>query len=125
MTMQVTGFDIDAYARALEAWDVDALGEMYTEDTEFVKIDGEHPPSDPLVVRGRETLLGMFRHCKSIGVRSKIGHSIGGPQRAAATGTCVFPDGREVTFNHVDELRDGRIARQTEIAIIERSVSGP
>ena len=119
MTVQTTAFDIDAYARALERWDVDALADMYTEDTEFVKIDSEHPTSDPRVVRGRETLRGMFTHCATIGVQSTLHHTLSGPERAAATGTCVFPDGRKVTFNHVNELRDGRIARQTEITISE------
>jgi ketosteroid isomerase-like protein len=119
MTVQTTAFDIDAYASALECWDVDALADMYTEDTEFVKIDSEHPASDPRVVHGRETLRGMFTHCATIGVQSTLHHTLSGPDRAAATGTCVFPDGRKVTFNHVNELRDGRIARQTEITISE------
>ena len=119
MTAQATAFDIDAYARALERWDVDVLADMYTEDAEFVKIDGDHPPSIPRVVHGRETLRAMFTHCKSIGVESTMHHTLSGSERTAATGTCVFPDGRTVTFNHVNELRDGRIARQTEITISE------
>lgn len=119
MTVEATAFDIDAYARALERWDVDVLADMYTEDAEFVKIDGEHPPSDPRVVHGREMLREMFKHCRTIGVKSTMHHTLSGPERTAATGTCVFPDGRTVTFNHVNELRAGRIARQTEIAISE------
>jgi len=123
MTVQATAFDIDAYSRALEQWDVDALADMYTADTEFVKIDAEHPPSAPHVVEGIETLKGMFAHCASIGVKSTVHHTISGPDRAAAAITCQFPDGRATTFNELFEIRDGRIARQTEVAISERRVS--
>ena len=122
MPVQATAFDIDAYSHALERWDVDALADMYTADTEFVKIDAEHPPSAPLTVHGIETLTGMFAHCASIGVKSTVHHTISGPERAAAAITCQFPDGRAITFNDLFELRDGRISRQTEVTIRERRI---
>ena len=120
MTVEATAFDIDAYARALEHWDVDLLADMYTADTEFVKIDSEHPPSEPRVVHGVEVLRGMFAHCATIGVKSTVHHTISGPDRAAAAITCQFPDGRAITYNDLFELRDGQIARQTEVTISER-----
>ena len=122
MTVQATAFDIDAYAEALERWDVDALADMYTANAELVKIDAEHPPGSPRVVHGIDTLKGMFAHCATIGVESTVHHAISGPDRAAAAITCKFPDGRAITFNDLFELRDGRIARQTEVTISERRV---
>jgi hypothetical protein len=116
-----TNFDIDAYARALGKWDVDALLDMYEKDAEFVQINGENPPSAPRVHRGRETLARMFSHCASIGVKSTVHHTMGGASRAAAAVTCQFPNGRSISFNQLFELRDGRIARQTEVAINERA----
>jgi SnoaL-like domain len=120
MPVPATAFDIDAYSRALVRWDVDALADMYTADTEFVQIDAEHPPSAPHVVHGFETLKAMFAHCASIGVQSTVHHTISGPERAAAAITCQFPDGRAITFNDLFELDNGRINRQTEVTISER-----
>jgi ketosteroid isomerase-like protein len=116
-------FDIDAYGRALEHWDVNALLEMYTQDAEFVQINRENPPSAPRVHRGRETLARLFSHCASVGVKSTVHHAMGGDERAAAAVTCQFPDGRRIAFNQLFELRDGRIARQTEVTINERATT--
>ncbi len=116
-----TSFDIETYARALGHWNVTALLEMYAPDAELVQIMGEHPPSAPQVHRGRETLARMFSHCASIGVRSTVHYTMGGGERAAAMVTCEFPDGRKIAFNELFEIRDGRIARQTETAIDERA----
>jgi hypothetical protein len=93
---------------------------MYTEDTELIKIDAEHPPSAPRVVEGIATLKDIFAHCASIGVKSSVHHTISGPERAAAAVTRRFPDGRAITFNELFERRDGRIASRAEVAISER-----
>ena len=122
MTTQ-TSFEIDAYALALEQWDIDALLDMYAPDTQLVQIIGDATPEEPRIHNGRDTLAGMFTHCAKVGVRSTVHYTIAGPERAAAAITCAFPDGRAVTFNEVFELHDGRIVRQTEIAIRQQPAS--
>ena len=117
MTVQ-TRFGVDAYARALEQWDVEGLLDMYTEDTELDMTIGF---DNPRVVSGRDAIAPLFRHCASVGVKSTVHHTISGPDRAAAAVTCAFPDGRTVTFNELYELRDGRIARQAEGPLIGRA----
>jgi ketosteroid isomerase-like protein len=104
--------DLDAFRRAYEEWDIDALLGLYAEDVELVQIDRDNPPSSPRIRRGREVLRGMFEHCAAAGVKAAVEHGVAGGDRAAATVTCAFPGGRKVAANTILELEDGRIVRE-------------
>jgi len=91
-----TNFDLDAFKRAYEQWDIGALLRLYADDVELVQVDRDNPPSSPRVRHGKDTLTGMFEHC-------------------AATVTCEFPSGRKVTANSILELEDGRIIRERAV----------
>ena len=107
-----TGLDLDAFRRAYEQWDIDALQDLYAEDVEQVQIDRDNPPSEPRVRHGRDALRGMFEHCAAAGVKATVEHDVAGGRRAAATVTCEFPGGRRVAANTILELEDGRIVRE-------------
>ena len=110
-----TEFELDAYRRAYEQWDVEALLSLYAEDVELVQIDRDNPPGSPRVRWGREALRGMFEHCSAAGVKATVDNLVPGEQRAAATVTCQFPGGRRVIANAILELEDGRIVREREV----------
>jgi ketosteroid isomerase-like protein len=107
-----TTFDLDAYRRGYEQWDIDTLLALYADDVEQVQMDDATPPSAPGVYRGKERLEQMFRHCKSHGVKATVENPVAGEDRAAATVTCEFHTGRKLVANVIFDLRDGRIARE-------------
>jgi ketosteroid isomerase-like protein len=111
----VTDFDLDAFKRAYEQWDIEALLEHYADDVELVQIDRDNPPSKPRVRQGKEVFRGMFGHCAAAGVDVMVDNTIAGHDRAAATVTCRFPGGRTVIANSILELRDGRIVRERDV----------
>src|SRR6266540_4405492 len=110
-----TKFDLDAYKRAYEEWDIEALLGLYADDVELVQIDRDNPPSSPRVRQGKEVFKGMFEHCAAAGVKATVENTIAGEDRAAATVTCEFPGGRKVMANAILELRDGRIVRERDV----------
>ncbi len=113
MTVQMhTTFDIDAYKRAYERWDLETLIGLYADDVEQIQMDDATPPRDPSTNRGKERLGQMFRHCKDHGVTATVDNTVPGDERAAATVTCEFPTGRKVVANVILDLRDGRIVRE-------------
>jgi len=116
MTVESTvTFDIEEYRRAYEEWDIEALLACYADDVELVQIDREHPPSAPRVRHGKDLFRGMFEHCAAAGAKATVEHTVPGQERAAATVTCQFPNGRKVLANAVVELRDGRIVRERDV----------
>ncbi len=110
-----TRFDLEAFKRAYEDWDIERLVGLYADDVELVQIDRDNPPSAPRVRHGREVVKGMFEHCAAAGVQATVENAVTGEDRAAATVTCEFPGGRKVIANAILELRDGRIVREREV----------
>jgi len=110
-----THFDLGAFKRAYEQWDIEALLDLYADDVELVQIDRDNPPSSPRVRHGKEVLRGMFEHCASAGVNATVENTIAGQDRAAATVTCEFPGGRKVVANGIFELEHGRIVRERDV----------
>ena len=116
MTVQsATKFDVEAFKRAYEEWDIEALLELYADDVELVQIDRDNPPSSPRVRHGKEVFKGMFEHCAAAGVKASVENTVAGEDRAAATVTCEFPGGRKVIANSILELENGRIARERDV----------
>ena len=110
-----TKFDVDAFKRAYEDWDIEVLLDLYAEDVELVQIDRDNPPSSPRVRHGKEVLRGMLEHCAAAGVNATVENTVAGEDRAAATITCEFPGGRKVLANGILEIEEDRIVRETDV----------
>jgi ketosteroid isomerase-like protein len=110
-----TSFDIETLKRAYEQWDLESLLACYADDVELIQIDRDNPPSAPRVRRGKDVLVGMFEHCAAAGVKATVEHTVDGEDRAAATVTCAFPNGRKVLANVIFEIADGHIVREREV----------
>src|SRR5215210_8903780 len=110
-----TNFDLGAFKRSYEEWDLEGLLDLYAEDVELVQIDRDNPPSSPRVRHGREVFRGMFEHCKAAGVTATVENTVAGADRAAATVTCEFPGGRKVLANGILEIQNGRIVRERDV----------
>jgi ketosteroid isomerase-like protein len=117
MTVKTSSsFDLEAFRRAYEQWDVEALLALYADDVELIQVDRDNPPGSPRVRHGKEVFKGMFEHCAAAGVKATVENAVAGEDRAAATVTCEFPGGRRVVANAVLELDDGRIVREHDVA---------
>jgi ketosteroid isomerase-like protein len=110
-----TSFDLEAFRRGYETWDVDALLALYADEVELIQIDRDNPPSAPRTRHGREVLRGMLEHCAGVGVVATVDNTVADERRAAATITCEFPGGRRVLANAILELGDGRIVRELNV----------
>ena len=108
-------FDLEAFRRGYEEWDIDALLALYADEVELIHIDRDNPPSAPRVRHGKEMLKGMFEHCAGAGVKATVENAVTGEHRAAATVTCEFPGGRKVVANGIFELEDARIVRERQV----------
>ena len=110
-----TAFDLEAFKRGYEEWDVDALLALYADEVELIQIDRDNPPSSPRVRHGKDVFKGMFEHCAAAGVKATVEHGLADDGRAAATVTCEFPGGRKVIANTILEIADGRIVRERDV----------
>jgi ketosteroid isomerase-like protein len=110
-----TAFDLEAFKRGYEEWDIDALLALYADEVELIQIDRDNPPSSPRVRQGKDVFKGMFEHCAASGVTATVENLVTGDARAAATVTCEFPGGRKVVANAIFELEDGRIVRERDV----------
>jgi ketosteroid isomerase-like protein len=112
-----TSFDLEAFRRGYETWDVDALLALYADEVELIQIDRDNPPSAPRLRHGKEMFKGMFEHCAAAGVKATVENTVAGEHRAAATVTCEFPGGRKVVANGILELENGRIVRERQVLL--------
>ncbi|MGI9021308.1 MAG: nuclear transport factor 2 family protein [Solirubrobacterales bacterium] len=110
-----TSFDLEAFRDVYEAWDIEALLDLYADDVELIQIDGDHPPSSPRTRQGKDVLRGMFEHCAAAGVKATVENLVPGEDRAAVTVTCEFPGGRRILANGILEIEDGRIVRERDV----------
>ena len=108
-------FDLEAFRRGYEEWDVDGLLALYADGVELIQIDRDNPPSAPRVRHGKDMFKGMFEHCAAAGVRATVENAVADAHRAAATVTCEFPGGRKVVANGIFELEDARIVRERQV----------
>ena len=118
-----TSFDVAEYVRGYEQWDVPALLALYDDDVELIQINHDHGPSEPKVTHGADVLRGMFEFGASNNVTAIVENVVASDDRAAATVTCVLPNGRKIVANTILELRDGRVVREYEVEVADRGES--
>jgi len=124
-TDTTTSFDLDSYIHGFEEWDADTVLDMYADDVELIQIDRDHPPSSPRVSHGKEMLRGIMTYGAGAGVKITAESAVADQERAAATFTCTFPDGRNVVANAILDLRDGHVVRHHEVAVGDRGQTAP
>ncbi|MEW5943923.1 MAG: nuclear transport factor 2 family protein [Pseudomonadota bacterium] len=101
--------------QALEQCDVDMLLSCYSDDAEIQIIDRNNPPSSPLMLHGKKAIADYYRDICSRGMKHVVQQEIVGDNRLGLTEACQYTDGTRVLAAEMCELRDGKIARQTNI----------
>jgi ketosteroid isomerase-like protein len=109
-------FDFAAYARALEAKDVDALLAFYAQDAEWVEYHPDAPPSAPSRLRGRAAIAEFLSGVAADeDVTLTVSHAVVGEDRIAFRITVGLPGGRRDIEHAICELRGDLIAEHTEV----------
>jgi hypothetical protein len=114
-TSTSTTFDVAAFRRALEDLDGDAVGALVTDDFERTEIDQATPPSAPAVVRGRDANVAAIADLRARGVTLRTEEPLVDGDRISMLCRCALPDGRTVVGIAIGDVRDGLLARLTEV----------
>lgn len=115
MTEQRTGLDFEAMRRAIEGLDAEGLISLYADDAELRIVNKNTTPSSPRVVRGKEEITEYLRDVCGRAMTHRIENEVVGEDRAAFNEACEYPDGTRVLAATTLEVRDGKIARQTNV----------
>jgi ketosteroid isomerase-like protein len=109
-----TQFDLEALKRGHRQRDADLLLDLYAEDAEVVVVDDDHPPSQPLVLEGRERIGEYLRQLCADELVLEVGDEVVGEDRVALHVAFWYPDGSQALSSDVLDLdEDGRIRRET------------
>jgi SnoaL-like protein len=109
------GLDLEAFRRAAEGRDPEAMLSLYADDAEYVRVDRNSTPSSPMALRGKEEVGEYLRDVFSRDMTHRIENEVVGEERAAFNWACEYPDGTKVLAGETVELRDGKIVRQVSI----------
>lgn len=110
-----TAIDRATLKRALESNDAAMWKAFYADDAEIRVIDQDHPPSRPLVLKGRQAIGDMLDDVCGRALKHHLDESVTEGNHLAFAETCTYPDGVKVYLNAIMELRNGKIRRQTNI----------
>jgi hypothetical protein len=109
------GLDLEAFRRAAEGKDPEAMLSLYADDAEYVRVDRNSTPSSPMTLRGKEEVGEYLRDVFSREMTHRIENEVAGEDRAAFNWACEYPDGTKVLAGETVELRDGKIVRQVSV----------
>ncbi len=109
------GLDLEAFRRAAEGKDADAMLGLYADDAEYVRVDRNNTPSSPMALRGKEEISEYLRDVFSRDMTHNIENEVVGEDRAAFNWACEYSDGTKVLAAETVELRDGMIVRQVSV----------
>ena len=110
-----TAFDIEAFGRAYEEWDIEALLGLYADDVELVQIDRDNPPSAPRVRHGKDVLKGMFEHCAAAGVKATVENTVAATTAPRRPSRASSRAAARSLANGIFDLEDGRIVRERDV----------
>lgn len=100
---------------ALEQCNIDELMHYYTEDAQLTVIDQNHPPSQPLELKGRDAIRSFYDKVEAKEHNHKVDAEVYDDNHLAFTETCEFEDGAKVAMSSMCELRNGQIVKEKMI----------
>jgi hypothetical protein len=113
-TMQ-NAVNLSTVRKALEGNDAKAWLSFYADDAEMRVIDQDHPPSRPLILKGKKAIGAMYDDVCSRAMKHKLDDAVADGSHMAFSETCTYPDGVKVYCSAMAEIFGGKIRRQTNI----------
>ena len=110
-----TGFQFATLRRAIEMSDYQALIGLYAEDAEYRIVDCRNTPSRPLELKGKPAIAKHLEDVCGRAMTHKLEAELSDGNKLAFTEACEYPDGTRVFCAAVLELKNGKIARQTNV----------
>jgi hypothetical protein len=95
--------------------DAALVASVYAEDVECTVVNRNHPPSNPLVLRGREALQAMLGELCEREMSHEIITTVAGEGSLAYRVHCRYPDGCQVFGVYLATVRDGRVVREFSV----------
>ena len=112
MATTATQFDPQILKRSIEERDASAQAALFADDAVFEVVDKANPPSNPLVLSGREAIHEFLADTASRDMTHEFGNLVVDGDHASYTIDCRYPDGTRVLCMATVEIRDGHIVRQ-------------
>lgn len=106
---------IPALREAIEGRDGATLAGFYADDAVLQIIDQAHPPSQPLEIKGHESIAGYFDDVCGRTMTHRVEFGIAEGDRLAFTQACTYPDGKKVYCSATLQVVGGKIARQVAV----------
>ncbi|MBV8192126.1 MAG: nuclear transport factor 2 family protein [Alphaproteobacteria bacterium] len=106
---------IPALRRAIESRDGATLASFYADDAILRIIDQDHPPSEPLEIKGHDAIAAYFDDVCSRAMTHLVEFGITEGDRLAFTQACTYPDGKRVYCSATLEVAAGKVARQVAV----------
>ncbi|MEV6768837.1 nuclear transport factor 2 family protein [Nocardia sp. NPDC051030] len=107
-----TGFDLETFRRGIEERDAAALRTLYAEDAEISLVDHLHPPSNPLVLHGRDQIGAYLDDVCARDMTHELHHVVADGTTVNFLESCLYADGTRVLCAATLDLADGRIVRE-------------
>jgi len=112
MATTATQFDPQTLKRSIEERDASAQVALFADDATVEVVDKANPPSNPLVLRGRDAIREQLEDVMSRDMTHSVSGLVVDGDRASYLIDCTYPDGNKVLCLATLELSDGRIVRQ-------------
>jgi ketosteroid isomerase-like protein len=104
----------DVYRRAVEAGDVASLLDLYSDDAVVLEYSERSRPGSA-EQSGRSKIETNYRDAVENGLTFKIQSEVVGEDRFAFTQVCTYPSWELVVGNHICEVRDGKVVKETAV----------
>ncbi|MCX5495022.1 nuclear transport factor 2 family protein [Kaistia dalseonensis] len=115
-----TMMDRTSLKKAVEGNNAALWTGMYADDAEVRVIDQDHPPSKPLVLKGKKAIGAMYDDICARKMKHHLDESVIEGDHLAFAETCTYDNGTKVYFSAMAELKNGKISRQTNIQAWDR-----
>lgn len=107
---------------ALERRDLESYMSLFADNSELCVIDKNHPPSAPLVLKGKQAIHDYTSDIFKRDMAHHVDNEIFGDHHMAYSEMCEYPDGTRVFAQFMLELSDGKIVKDTEVQAWDESV---
>ncbi len=104
--------DLATLRTAIESSNAQTLTGLYADDAELQVMDRLHPPSKPLVYRGKEAIASYWNDICNRDMSHVVERMARDGDTVAYSEACRYPDGTRVQCVAFLDLVDGKIARQ-------------
>ncbi len=101
--------------KAIENREAQTLIGFYAENATMRIIDRDHPPSNPLELRGQAEIARYYEDVCGRAMTHRIESAVADAQHLAFTQACAYPDGARVVCSAMLDLADGKITRQISV----------